>query len=113
MKASKIKKLRQKIKTWKVWFSHSAFGFSHYLDTGILWKLATPNEPKPDAIVYGLNIDDALERYKKKNPWLADLWIRQTDYKTFAKVAILPNHGIHTVACPWSLNLRKDIQFYE
>ena len=55
MKASKLKNLKRKIKTWKVWWSKSMFGFTHHTDI-YLWKLATSLEPTPDAIIYGLNL---------------------------------------------------------
>ena len=33
--ASRIHKLKKKIKTWKIWWSRSMFGFSHYTDTSM------------------------------------------------------------------------------
>lgn len=109
--ASRIRKLRKKIKTWKIWWSRSMFGFSHYTDIS-LYKLATSSEPMPDAIIYGLNLRDALERYVSKRPWVASsMHYSQEDSKTFAKIVALPNHGMHTAACPWSLNLPKNITF--
>ena len=112
MKASKIKKLKLKIKTWKIWWSRSMFGFNHYTDV-YLWKLATSSEPTPDAIIYGLNLRDALQRYVSKRPWTAsNMRYSQVDSKTFAKFVALPNHGMHLKACPWNLNLPKNIEFW-
>ena len=112
MKASKIKRLKKKIKTWKVWFSKSMFGFNRSDDIYIHW-LATPNEPKPDAIIYGVNVYDALRRYIANRPWAKDIQRDPTDGKTFARAAVLPNHGMHLKACSWSLNLPKNIEFWE
>ena len=110
--ASRFRKLKKKIKTWKIWWSRSMFGFSHYTDI-YLWKLATSSEPTPDAIIYGLNIMDALERYVSKRPWVASsMHYSQVNSKTFAKIVALPNHGMHLKACPWSLNLPKNITFW-
>ena len=112
MKASKIKKLKKKIKTWKVWRSRSMFGFNHYTDI-YLWKLATSSEPTPDAVIYGLNLRDALQRFVAKRPWTAsNMRYSQIDGKTFAKFVALPNHGMHLKACPWSLNSPKNIEFW-
>ena len=110
MKASKIKKLKQKIKTWKVWFSKSLFGFNDFDDIYV-GDLATPDEPKPDAVIYGLNIYDALERYLEKRPWAKDIERDQTDRKTFARAVVLPNHGLHLKACSWNLNVFKNINW--
>lgn len=110
--ASRIHKLKKKIKTWKIWWSKSMFGFFHYTDI-YLWKLATSSEPMPDAIIYGLNIRDALERYVSKRPWVASsMHYSQVNSKTFAKIVALPNHGLHRAACLWSLNLPKNITFW-
>jgi len=112
MKANKIKKLKQKIKTWKVWFSKSMFGF-HDFDDICVHSLATSYEPKPDAIIYGLDIYDALKRYLEKRPWAKDIWCSQTDRKTFARAVVLPNHGLHLKACSWNLNLPKHVEFWK
>ena len=112
MKASKIKKLKKKIKTWKVWFSKSMFGFYRYDDIYIP-SLATPNEPKPDAIIYGVNVYDALKRYIANHPWAKDIQRDPIDGKMFARAAVLPNHGMHRIACPWNLNLPKNIEFWK
>ena len=113
MKASKIKRLKKKIKTWKIWWSRSMFGFAHHTDI-YLWKLATSSEPMPDAIIYGLSLRDALKRYVSKHPWIAsNMRYSQTDGKTFAKIAVLPNHGLRLKACSWKLNLPKHIQFWK
>lgn len=110
--ASRIRKLKKKIKTWKIWWSKSMFGFSHYTDIS-LYKLATSSEPPPDEIVYGLSLRDALERCVAKRPWFASsMRCQQINCKTFAKVVALPNHGMHLKACPWSLNLAKNITFW-
>ena len=110
--ASRIRKLKQKIKTWKVWYSRSMFGFNHYTDI-YLWKLATRSEPTPDAIIYGLNLEDALKRYVSKHPWVASsMRYSRVNSKTFAQVAALPNHGMHKTACPWKLNLPKHVEFW-
>ena len=112
MKASKLKNLKRKIKTWKVWRSKSMFGFNHHNDI-YLWKLATSLEPTPDAIIYGLNLEDALKRYVSKHPWTANnMRYSRVDSKTFAKFVALPNHGMHLKACPWNLNLPKNIEFW-
>ena len=112
MKASKLKNLKRKIKTWKVWRSKSMFGFTHHNDI-YLWKLATNLEPTPDAIIYGLNLEDALKRYVSKHPWTASsMRYSQVDNKTFAKFVALPNHGMHLKACPWSWNIQKQMQFW-
>jgi hypothetical protein len=88
------------------------FGFTHCTDV-YLWKLATSSEPKPDAIIYGLSLEDALKRYVSKRPWVASsMHYSQEDGKTFAKIVALPNHGMHTAACPWNLNLPKNITFW-
>jgi len=108
--ASRIRKLKKKIKTWKVWTSKSMFGFNHYTDI-MLYKLATSSEPPLDAIVYGLNLKDALRRFYEKQPWQGKLNYGYVDGKTFAKIAVLPNHGMHLKSCPWSLNLPKNIEF--
>ena len=112
MNANKAKKLRQKIMTWKVWFSKSMFGF-HNVDDIWVTSLATPREPKPDAIIYGLNIYDAFKRYLEKRPCVKDMQRVQTDGKTFARAVVLPNHGLHLKACSWKLNLPKHIQFWK
>ena len=110
--ASRIRKLKKKIKTWKVWWSRSMFGFSHYTDIS-LYKLAGTREPTPDAIIYGLSLRDALTRYVSKHPWIvSNMRYSQIDGKTFAKFVVLPNHGMHLKACPWSLNLPKNIEFW-
>ena len=110
--ASRICKLRKKIKTWKIWWSRSMFGFHHHTDV-YLWKLATSSEPPPDAIIYGLSLEDALKRYVSKRPWTAsNMRYSQVDSKAFAKFAALPNHGMHRVACPWSSNIPKQVQFW-
>ena len=110
--ASRIRKLKKKIKTWKIWWSRSMFGFSHYTDIS-LYKLATSSEPPPDEIVYGLSLKDALERCVARRPWVASpMRYEQSDSKTFAKFVALPNHGMHRAACPWSLNLPKNITFW-
>ena len=112
MEANKIKRLKKKIKTWKVWWSKSVFGFNHHTDI-YLWKLATSSEPTPDAVIYGLNLRDALQRYVTKRPWTAiNMRYSQIDGKTFAKFVALPNHGMRRAACPWSLNLPKSITFW-
>ena len=98
MKASKIKKLKQKIKTWKVWFSRSMFGFDGTNDIDID-DLATQDEPKPDAITYGVNVYDALKRYIDKRPYARNIQCDETSGDTFAKVALLPNHGLRLKAC--------------
>lgn len=88
------------------------FGFTYHNDI-YLWKLATSLEPKPDAIIYGLNFEDALKRYVSKHPWTArNMRYSQIDNKTFAKFVALPNHGMHLKACPWSWNLPKNIEFW-
>jgi len=110
--ASRIRKFKKKIKTWKVWFSRSMFGFNHYTDIYV-WKLATSSEPKPDAIIYGLNVYDALKRYIDKRPYRRNIQCYETSGDTFAKVAVLPNHGMHKTACPWSLNLPKHVEFWK
>lgn len=112
MNVNKAKKLRQKIMTWKVWFSKSMFGFHGFNDIYVS-DLATPNEPKPDAIIYGLNIYDAFKRYLEKRPWVKDMQCDQTNGKTFARAAALPNNGLHLKACSWNLNLPKHIQFWQ
>lgn len=112
MKASKIKKLKQKIKTWKVWFSKSMFGFHDFEDIYV-HSLATPNEPKPDAIIYGTNVYDALKRYLDKRPWAKDIQRYPIDGKMFACCVVLPNHGMHLTACSWNLNLPKHIEFWK
>lgn len=110
--ASRIRKLKKKVKTWKIWWSRSMFGFTHYTDI-CLWKLATSLEPTPDAIIYGLNLRDALQRYVSKRPWTASkMSYSQIDGKTFAKFVALPNHGMHRAACPWSFNIPKQAQFW-
>ena len=110
--ASRIRKLKKKIKTWKILWSRSMFGFTHYTDI-YLWKLATRSEPMPDAIIYGLNIRDAIERYVSKRPWVASsMHYSQVNSKTFAKIVALSNYGMHRAACPWSLNLPKNITFW-
>lgn len=110
--AARIRKLKKKIKTWKIWRFRSMFGFNHYADI-YLWQLAISSEPTPDAIIYGLNLRDALQRYVSKRPWIAsNMRYSQTDGKTFAKFVALPNHGMHLKACTWSLNLPKNIQFW-
>ena len=110
--ASRFRKLKKKIKTWKIWWSRSMFGFSHYTDIS-LYKLATGSEPPPDEIVYGLSLRDALERCMMRRPWIASsMRYEQVDSKTFAKIVALSNHGMHLKACPWSLNLRKQMQFW-
>lgn len=43
MKANKIKKLKQKIKTWKVWFSKSMFGFDDINDIYFARAVVLPN----------------------------------------------------------------------
>ena len=112
MKANKIKKLKQKIKTWKVWFSKSMFGFDDINDIYV-GDLATPDEPKPDAIIYGLNIYDALKRYVDKRPYARNIQRDETSSDTFAKVAVLPNHGLRLKACSWNLNLPKHVEFWK
>ena len=110
--ASRICKLKKKVKTWKIWWSRSMFGFNHYTDV-YLWKLATSSEPPPDAIIYGLSLEDALKRYVSKHPWTAkNMRYSQVDSKTFAKFAALPNHGMHLKACPWSMNFPKNVEFW-
>lgn len=110
--ASRIRKLKKKIKTWKIWRSRSMFGFTHYTDI-CLWKLATSSEPKPDAIIYGLSLEDALKRYVSKHPWTASsMRCSQVVSRTFAKFVALPNHGMHRAACPWSSNIPKQVQFW-
>lgn len=110
--ASRIRKLKKKIKTWKIWWSRSMFGFHHYTDI-MLYKLATSSEPSPDAVIYGLSLRDALERYVSKRPWVASsMRYSRVNSKTFAKIAALPNHGMHKTACPWNLNLPKHIEFW-
>ena len=110
--AARIRKLKKKVKTWKIWWSRSMFGFSHYLDIS-LHQLATSSEPPPDEIIYGLNLRDALERCVARRPWHAkSMRYEQVDSKTFAKIVALPNHGMHLKAYPWSLNLTKNIQFW-
>ena len=112
MNAKKIKYLKKKIKTWKIWWSRSMFGFSSYRDIS-LFNLATGSEPPPDEIVYGLNLKDALERCIAKRPWIASsMRYEHIDSKTFAKIVALPNHGMHLKACPWNLNIPKNIQFW-
>ena len=110
--ASRIRKLKKKIKTWKVWFSKSMFGFDDFDDIYV-GDLATPDEPKPDAIIYGLNVYDALKRYLEKRPWAKDIQRDQTDGKTFARAVVLPNHGLRLKACPWKLNLPKHVEFWK
>ena len=110
--ASRICKLKKKIKTWKIWRSRSMFGFTLYTDI-CLWNLATSSEPTPDAIIYGLSLEDALNRYVSKHPWTASsMRCSQVDSRTFAKFVALPNHGMHLRACPWNLNLPKNIEFW-
>ena len=110
--ASRIRKLKKKIKTWKIWWSKSMFGFTHHADI-YLWKLATSSEPTLDAVIYGLSFEDALKRYMSKHPWRAsNIRYSQIDNKTFAKFVALPNHGMHRAACHWSLNLPKNIEFW-
>ena len=113
MKASKLKNLKRKIKTWKIWQSRSMFGFTHYNDI-CLWKLATSSEPTPDAIIYGLSLEDALNRYVSKYPWTASsMGCSRVYSRTFAKFVALPNHGMHLRACPWSWNIQKQMQFWK
>ena len=109
--ASRIRKLKKKIKTWKIWTSASMFGFSHCTDIS-LYNLATSSEPPPDAIIYGLSLEDALRRFYEKRPWQGKLNHGQVDGKTFAKIAALPNHGMILHACPWSLNLPRHVEFF-
>ena len=111
MNINKMKKLKKRIKTWKVWFSKSMFGFDDYEDI-FTADLATSDEPQPDAIIYGLDVSDALRRYIAKRPW-KDLCFNMTDGDTFARVAVLPNHGMHRTSCPWALNLPRHIQFWK
>ena len=61
MNAKRIRKLKTRIKTWKVWFSSGLFGFRGTYDARA-YDMATPREPRPEAIVYGLTLEDALER---------------------------------------------------
>ena len=69
------------------------------------------SEPMPDAIIYGLNLEDALKRYVSKHHWTAsNMRYSRVNSKTFAKFVALPNHGMHRAACPWSLNLPKNIK---
>ena len=110
--ASRIRKIKAKIKTWKVWFSKSMFGF-HDFDDIYVGDLATPDEPKPDAIIYGVSVYDALKRYIDKRPHARNIQCDETSSDTFAKVAALPNHGLHKTACPWSLNLPKHVEFWK
>ena len=111
--ASRICKLKKKIKTWKIWRSRSMFGFTLYTDI-CLWNLATSLEPKPDAIIYGLSLEDALNRYVSKHPWTASSTGCSRVYsRTFAKFVALPNHGMHLGACPWSWNIQKQMQFWK
>lgn len=112
MNANKAKRLKKKIKTWKVWFSKSMFGFYDFDDICVK-SLATPYEPKPDAIIYGMTVYDAFKRYLEKRPWAKDIQCSRTDGKTFARAMVLPNHGLHLKACSWKLNLPKHIQFWE
>lgn len=112
MKASKIKKLKQKIKTWKVWFSKSMFGFNDFDDIYV-GDLAAPEEPKPDAVIYGVTVYDALKRYIDKRPYIRNIQCDETSGDTFAKVAVLPNHGLRLKACPWKLNLPKHVEFWK
>lgn len=109
--ASRIRKLKKKIKTWKIWTSRSMFGFTHYTDVS-LYKLATSSEPTPDAIIYGTNLRDALKRFYEKQSWRGKLNYGRVDGKTFAKIAALPNHGKVLHACPWSLNLPRHVEFF-
>ena len=70
------------------------------------------SEPIPNAIIYGLSLEDALKHYVSKHPWAASkMRYSHVDSKTFAKSVALPNHGMHRAACPWSLNLPKNIEF--
>ncbi len=112
MNVNKVKKLRQKIKTWKVWFSKSMFGFDDINDIYIA-DLATPDEPHPDAIIYGVNVYDALKRYIDKRPYARNIQCDETSGSTFAKVAVLPNHGLHLKVCSWRLNLPKHVEFWK
>jgi len=110
--ASRICKLKAKIKTWKVWISKSMFGFDGFDDIYV-GDLATPVEPKPDAIIYGVNVYDALKRYIDKRPCIRKIQCDETSGDTFAKVAVLPNHCLRLEACPWKLNLPKHVEFWK
>ena len=112
MNAKRIRKLRDRIKTWKVWFSSGLFGFHGTYDVS-MWKLATPNEPRPDAIVYGLDLEDAFKRYGRKHPYskAAEMRGHETQGKTFAKAVALPNNGKRLSPCDWHLNIPSDLTF--
>lgn len=112
MNAKRIRKFRSRIKTWKVWFSSGLFGFHGTYDVS-LWKLATPDEPRPDAIVYGLDLEDAFRRYGRKHPHskAAEMRGRETRGKTFAKAVALPNNGKRLSPCDWRLNILSDMTF--
>ena len=112
MTASRIHKLKAKIKTWKVWFSKSMFGF-HDIDDIYIGDLASPDEPKPDAIIYGVDVYDALKRYIDKRPHARNICLDETHGDTFAKVAVLPNHGLILKACSWKLNLPRHVEFWK
>ena len=115
MTARKIKKLRSKIRTWKVWYSDHRF--HHYRDMR-LFDLATPRELKqdgttPPVIIYGLDVEDALRRYARKRPWhpIARMFFHRSTSR-FADAAVLPNHGLHRKPCAWNLNLPKDVEYW-
>lgn len=114
MTARRIRKLRSQICTWKVWVSDGAFGFYGVWSPN-LWDLATPREGngKDPIIIYGLTVEDALRRYARKRPWhdISNLGFYKTTNQ-WAKVAVLPNHGLHRKACDWKLNKPSDVEFW-
>lgn len=89
------------------------FGFTSRWDPE-LYDFASPREPRPDAIVYGTSLPDALRRYVRKRPWLkiSGMSFSEERGKTFAKVAALPNHGLLLSACPWSKNIPADMTYW-
>lgn len=112
MTASRIRKIRSKIRTWKIWISSGLFGFNAYYDARPC-DMATPREPAPDAIVYGFTLEDALRRFARKRPWskVGECRFEKTNGVTFARVMALPNHGLFLSGSPWILNRPSDLAF--
>ena len=115
MRAKDIREIKKKIKTWKIWWSRSSIGFSSWDDVHPS-SLATRLERKADVIIYGETLEAALRREaKKQTSPLINLKLKfvQTLDRRLAKVMALPNRGLHLKSCPWNLNSKQDISFWE
>lgn len=86
--AKKITKLKRKIKRWHVWKSESQFGFM-CLNDPMIYNIGDIKKAKPDFMVYGLDIFDAVDRYNKFHPHYAFEIYGQCTPK-WAVIGVLP-----------------------